>query len=503
MNKLKKRRLKNKIMNNKVKFIVIIACIFILTLGSAYAVLNQVFNISGKATIGNENTICENNISGELIFNTNWGNNDGTQTFNTSLKIKNNSAEDIVGWTVMIKGPSDLTVQSNANITVDEDGIITLTNYDWNGTITPDIEFSLEIGFITVETELNLEYVTFNGCVIHGDGAPDIEPEEPDPDVELTGLTVSPSEYTMSIGEVVTMQATKTPSNAAATIIWTSSNSNVASISDDGIVTAISNGTTTITATSGNITATATITVEEETPPPSTSDVQVVFKNNDNYWQNGDGTWSMNFSVTITNNSSNTIDKTMFSLVMPEGTTYSIWHDAVTVSGNDFVYAYQLENGATQTIYGQLIWPSDVNPDDYISPQIINVVGTGSAESTSSNTFKITNPSKISAEDVEITFNKSGDYWGDSANGYHMNFDIVIKNNSTLTLKSAEFTLDAPSDTTYSIWNNGVTVNNNVFKYSNQLASGGSVKISGQLNYPAGTNINSYISPQILNKIVN
>lgn len=503
MNKIKKRRMKKKLMQNKIKIMFFIVLSFSFFLGSAYAILNQRLDLGGTVKIGGSQFVCENDITGELVFNTSWGNNDGTQTFNTSLLIRNNGVEDIVGWEIKIKGPSDLEVQSNANITYGDDGVITLTHYDWNGTINSDIEFSLEISFITVETELNLEYVTFNGCLVHGDSAPDIEEPE-DPDVELTGLTISPSTYTMNIGDTLALIVTKTPSNASADLVWTSSDSNIVSVTEDGVITGVNVGDATITVTSGTISASIPVTVEEESAPPTTSDVQIVFKNTDNYWQNSDGSYSMNFSITITNNSESTIEKVQFTLVMPDGTTYSLWNSAITTSGNDFTYSNTLASGASETIYGQLVWPSGAAVDNYISPQITNIVATSASESASASSYSLrTVENEISLSDVQIVFNKSGDYWGDASNGYSMNFSINITNNSTSPINSVNFTLDVPTGTTYNIWDGTTTVNNNDFTYSYQIGSGGNITINGQVHYPAGTDINNYLNPSVTNITIN
>ena len=82
--------------------------------------------------------------------------------------------------------------------------------------------------------------------------------------VLVTGINaVSPSSKTLSINETTTLTASVIPSNASNnTINWSSSNSSVATVSA-GVVTAVSAGTATITATTaeGGYTSTSTITV--------------------------------------------------------------------------------------------------------------------------------------------------------------------------------------------------------------------------------------------------
>lgn len=78
MNKIKKRRMKNKLMQNKIKIMFIIVLSFLFFLGSGYAILNQRLNLGGKVTIGSSEYTCEYNIEGSLTLDASWGNNDGT-----------------------------------------------------------------------------------------------------------------------------------------------------------------------------------------------------------------------------------------------------------------------------------------------------------------------------------------------------------------------------------------------------------------------------------------
>lgn len=82
----------------------------------------------------------------------------------------------------------------------------------------------------------------------------------------ITSLSVSPGTSTLeTIGDTVQLSAIATGGIGAisATFLWSSSDAAVASVSDEGLVTAVSNGTATITVeASGTIlSATATVTV--------------------------------------------------------------------------------------------------------------------------------------------------------------------------------------------------------------------------------------------------
>ena len=81
--------------------------------------------------------------------------------------------------------------------------------------------------------------------------------------VPVTGITLDMTELTLEEGEMAALKATIEPLGASdPTVIWTSSNEKAAIVSD-GVVKALTEGTTTITATTqdGGFTAKCTVTV--------------------------------------------------------------------------------------------------------------------------------------------------------------------------------------------------------------------------------------------------
>ena len=82
--------------------------------------------------------------------------------------------------------------------------------------------------------------------------------------VSVTGVSINPTSFTLSsAGATKQLTETVTPSNATnKNVSWTSSNTSVATVSSTGLVTAVSNGTATITCKTadGNKTATSTCT---------------------------------------------------------------------------------------------------------------------------------------------------------------------------------------------------------------------------------------------------
>ena len=94
----------------------------------------------------------------------------------------------------------------------------------------------------------------------------------PKTDVTATGIKLDKTEVTVKVGETVALTATVEPSDAADntvvwTVDWTSSDETVATVDAEGVVTAVAEGTATVTATCGAVSATCTVTVEKAAKP--------------------------------------------------------------------------------------------------------------------------------------------------------------------------------------------------------------------------------------------
>ena len=91
---------------------------------------------------------------------------------------------------------------------------------------------------------------------------------EPDP-IPVTGVSLDITSHTMNEGETVTLTATVTPDDADdKTITWKSSDENIAKVNTNGVVTAVSPGTATITVTTTDGGHTATCTIKVNALPP-------------------------------------------------------------------------------------------------------------------------------------------------------------------------------------------------------------------------------------------
>ena len=95
-------------------------------------------------------------------------------------------------------------------------------------------------------------------------GAVELTIEPSEVNVPVTGITLDMTELTLEEGEMAALKATIEPLGASdPTVIWTSSNEKAAIVSD-GVVKALTEGTTTITATTqdGGFTAKCAVTVK-------------------------------------------------------------------------------------------------------------------------------------------------------------------------------------------------------------------------------------------------
>lgn len=81
--------------------------------------------------------------------------------------------------------------------------------------------------------------------------------------IKVTSVAVSPKTLNLEVGQTGTLTATVKPDNATnKTVTWTTSDAKVATVDNNGVVTAVGKGTATITAAADGKTATCTVTVK-------------------------------------------------------------------------------------------------------------------------------------------------------------------------------------------------------------------------------------------------
>lgn len=81
--------------------------------------------------------------------------------------------------------------------------------------------------------------------------------------VNATGITLDKTVLSFEVAVNQTLTATVEPSDTTDTVVWSSDNESVATVSN-GVVTPVSNGSCTITATAGNVSASCEVTVNVE-----------------------------------------------------------------------------------------------------------------------------------------------------------------------------------------------------------------------------------------------
>ena len=135
----------------------------------------------------------------------------------------------------------------------DEPGIVSVSD----GTVTAESEGT---AMITATIEVN--GTTYSQKVTIAVGGSVV------PDVPVTGVSLDKTSASLNVGGTVTLTATVSPSNATnKDVTWSSDDETVATV-ENGVVTAVSGGTATITVTTvdGEFTASCTITVEDVPP---------------------------------------------------------------------------------------------------------------------------------------------------------------------------------------------------------------------------------------------
>ena len=86
-------------------------------------------------------------------------------------------------------------------------------------------------------------------------------------EIAVESISLNKTELSMAIGENEVLTATITPNNATGTVAWVSLQQSVATVDNNGKVTALATGTTIIIVTAGGKTATCTVTVQPNEIP--------------------------------------------------------------------------------------------------------------------------------------------------------------------------------------------------------------------------------------------
>lgn len=159
-------------------------------------------------------------------------NNAGTGSFNVGMTFGTDDNGDIVP--VIKEGGILYTLK----LTVKADAVFGSTELKFG-----DVSYSKD----------NVSYVP---TVLSGSTLTIVNP--------CTGITLDKDTLTIARGETATLTATVEPADTTNTIVWSSENDNIATV-ENGVVTAVGLGETTITAACGDKTASCKVTVTKAT----------------------------------------------------------------------------------------------------------------------------------------------------------------------------------------------------------------------------------------------
>lgn len=167
--------------------------------------------------------------------------------------------------------------------------------------------------------------------------------------ISVTGISVSPTSANINVGATKSLSATVSPSNATnKAVMWSSSNTSIATVSSSGVVTGVNAGSTTITATTAdgaykascNITVTSSYSVTynanggENAPDAQTKiqDVSLTLSSvepqRDGYNFKGWATSSSATSAQYSAGSTYTANANVTLYAVWEAKTYTVQYDA-------------------------------------------------------------------------------------------------------------------------------------------------------------------------------
>lgn len=91
------------------------------------------------------------------------------------------------------------------------------------------------------------------------------EKDNPEETVTVNSITLSSTNVSLEVGEELTLQATFSPAEAVVgTVVWASSDDNVASVSQEGKISALTPGEATISVATGDVKAECEVTVTKK-----------------------------------------------------------------------------------------------------------------------------------------------------------------------------------------------------------------------------------------------
>ena len=186
---------------------------------------------------------------------------DGGKTATCSVTVTEQAKIVITGNTAKVPvsgGTAEFPIQYNTSYTIE----IESSAQSWLHFVETR---AMQSGTLVFSVDANKgEARTGKATVKDNDGK--VEPItltfEQEPYIAVTSVQLSPEAAELEVGETLALTVTVLPENATdKTVTWSTDNASVATVAEDGTVTAVAQGTATITAAAGEAKASCVITV--------------------------------------------------------------------------------------------------------------------------------------------------------------------------------------------------------------------------------------------------
>ena len=197
----------------------------------------------------------------------------------TTLAIELKNAGEVVGFQCDISLPEGVKLSGEMTMSRHQEGVHILvkkeqsdgsmrvlvysnpnTPFTGNEGVVLNVPLSVEASIGSYSIGLKNPVITAPGAVAHYADASTVTLNVLP--IEATAVTLSKTEMELLIGAKEQLTATVSPDNATnKTVVWTSSDNNIATVDENGNVTAVAIGSATITASCGSVKAECKVTV--------------------------------------------------------------------------------------------------------------------------------------------------------------------------------------------------------------------------------------------------
>lgn len=194
--------------------------------------------------------------------NNDSNNNENNNTNNNTNNDNNNYYRDTIAPIITFNisdAYQNICTGNSVNISVNGPyGYVARDNVD--GNVTSRVSITGDTGIINTPGVYNLYYTVTDSSGNRANASKQFAVkncgnpiQKPDTTVSVTSIVVTPNAKTMTVSQTAQLSVSVFPSNATnKSVTYSSSNSNVASVTSSGLITARSKGTAVITVTSSN-----------------------------------------------------------------------------------------------------------------------------------------------------------------------------------------------------------------------------------------------------------